>query len=148
MGYSFKNGWREGVIFVFFDNGKINIEYRPSENGKEEIFFTNGSIEDKDHGSEEDYRVIALKREVNEEFDGKVEISEYNYLGEIKVNAINVIFYVYVINSWKGELPDYTIEDGEKFSRVEWVDLDKVDNVFEYDSAREISALIREFISK
>lgn len=146
MGYSFKDGWREGVIFVFLDNGKINIEYRPSENGKEEIFFTNGSIEDKDHDKEEDYGVIALKREVNEEFDGKVEFSEYNYLGEVKVKAINVIFYVYVINSWKGELPDYTIEEGEKFSRVEWVDLDKVDDVFEYDSAREISALIREFI--
>jgi len=148
MTHSFKDGWREGVIFVFFDNGKINIEYRPSENGKEEIFFTNGSIEDKDYNQKEDYRITALKREVSEEFDGKVEMSEYNYLGEVKVRAINVLFYVYLVNSWKGIIPDYTIEEGEKFSRVEWVDLYKVDDVFEYDSAREISALIREFLLK
>jgi hypothetical protein len=148
MPYLYKNDYREGVIFCFYKDGKINIEHRPLGNGKEDVFFTNGTIEVKDREVDGDYRLVALKREIDEEFDGKIKIKKFEYLGEAKAEAINILFYVYLITSWEGEMPDYTVEEGKKFSRVEWADLGKAEAIFEYESAEEICGLIKDFIKK
>jgi len=147
MGYSYKDNLREGVIFAFLRNGRLLIEHRPGENGKEETFFTNGSIETKDHQSTEDYRIIALNREVTEEMAGKVAITEFHYLGELKVDVIGVLFYIYLITDWQGDMPDHAIEEGQRFSRLQWVELEKADDYFEYDSAKEVCRLIRTFVA-
>ena len=148
MGYSYKNNLREGVIFAFSRDGKLLIEHRPGDNGEEETFFTNGSIETKDYGTNTDYRIVALNREVGEEMDNKIAIKIFHYLGELKVEAIGVIFYIYLITDWKGDMPDHTIEDGQKFSRLQWVDLSKADDYFKYDSAKEICDKIRTFLAR
>lgn len=77
--YSFCDGYLEAVVFVFYDQKtkKLLVEKRP--NG--DIFFPSGKIEKKDHDYKEDYKTVALKREVKEEFAGKVSFDYYQYLG-------------------------------------------------------------------
>lgn len=119
--YSYKDGYREGVIFLFYKDDRILIEHRFLEGGKEEIFIPNGSIEAKDHGGKRPYDEAALFREVSEEFAGKVDITKYRKLGEFRVEAPRLWFHSYVVSGWRGEMPDHTVEDGKPASRLEWV---------------------------
>lgn len=148
MAYTYKNGYREGVVFAFFKNDMILIENRPVGNNQYEIFFTSGSIEDKDYIHNSDYKVVAMLREVSEEFEDRLNIINYIYLDEIKVNEINVVFYIYLITEWEGSVPEFTIEEGEKFSKVEWIKLSEKNNYFEFESAFEICSRIEEFLYK
>lgn len=148
--YSYKRGFSEGVVFAFFDGKNILIEHRPNETivgGEKEIFFTNGSIEMKDHDKEENYIITALKREINEEFDGKVIPIEFHFLGELEVPEINALFYVYLISKWEGSMPAYTIEEGKKFADLEWVNLQDRSNYFKYESAFTICKMIDEHLT-
>ncbi len=61
MAQLYKDGFLEGVIFVFYKNGKILVEKRPKGND----FITSipsGAAEEKDAEGGE-YRINAMKRE-------------------------------------------------------------------------------------
>jgi 8-oxo-dGTP pyrophosphatase MutT (NUDIX family) len=146
MAYSYKDGYREGVIFLFYKDGRILIEHRPKEDGGIETFIPNGSIEDKDHGQELDYKLVALHREVYEEFQGKVKVNNCKKISEYKVDEIKIIFYTYVVDDWDGEIPEYTIEDGEKFADLELVRLDDFRNYLKLDSAVDACLALKNYL--
>jgi hypothetical protein len=150
VNYSYKAGVKEAVVFVFHQNDKVLIEHRPCENSGtyNNIFFTTGSIEMKDHEGIEDYKIAALKREISEEFDQNVIPKSFVYLGEVDVTAINFIFYVYLISEWKGQMPNYTIEEGKKFSDLEWIKLSDKSKYFKYDSAFLICDMIENHLTQ
>lgn len=144
MEHSFKDGYREGVVFAFLKGDKILIEHRP---GKEkDIFFPNGSIEIKDHIEGKDYKEVCLIREVEEEFDGNIQLSKYEYLCETKADSIKIVFYTFLITEWKGDMPNFTVEDGEKFADLEWINLNDYKDYFIYDTAFEICENIKKKI--
>lgn len=147
MTYTYNNGYREGVVFVFLkDMDQILVEHRPLDEENYETFFTSGSIETKDYKSNIDYRIMALKREINEEFQKKIKIKEYKYLNEIKVDEINVIFYVYLITEWEGNMPNFTIEEGKKHADLQWVKLEEKEKIFRFQSAFIICKRIEEYL--
>jgi 8-oxo-dGTP pyrophosphatase MutT (NUDIX family) len=145
MAYSYVNGHREGVVFLFYRDGRILIEHRPAGQA-EEVFFTNGSIEDIDHTLGRDYREVALLREINEELQGKVEPLKYHYLGDILAESINVLFYIYVITEWSGKIPDYTVEEGKIFSKLSWIPLEQYKKFLIYESAHEMCERLIRFL--
>lgn len=145
MAYTYKNGLREGVIFAFYKNGEILIEHRPSNNGNQDTFFLNGSIEDIDYKGNEDYKVTAMRREVLEELQGKVEVTSFEYLGELAVEGIGVIFYIFIVMAWNGSIPEFTVENNQKFSDVEWIKLSDREKYFQYDSAFVVCEMIENY---
>lgn len=145
--YSYKDGKREGVIFAFYNptTNKILLEIRDTE--KKDIFFTNGSIEEKDKinsTSTFDYRMTALLREINEEFSNQVfpNTKHIHYVNELYVNEINVVFYIYLVNMWSGKFPDYTVEDGKKFAELIWVKVDEAYTRIPFESGKRILEMI------
>ena len=147
MCYTYKNGLREGVVFAFINNNKILVEHR-YVNNKEEVFFTSGSIEDKDYNKQRDYKVECLFREVKEEFQAKININNYVYLNEVIAKPINIIFYVFLITDWAGEMPSYTYENNQQDCLVTWEYLSDYKNIFEYDTAYTICERIKNYITK
>jgi len=136
--HSYKDGFREGVVFCFYKDGKILLEDR-GKGFEVEAFFPNGSIElkDKEFGGDE-YILYSLNREVNEEFNRQIIIKDKKYLGEIKVPEINVLFYVYCITAWDGIFPSHIIEDGEPDSVIEFFGIPEARDILKFDSALEI----------
>lgn len=140
-----REGYGEAVVFAFFKEGKLLIERRPGKDG-EEVFIPNGGIEEKDKNGGEDYRIKALKREAKEEMN--IEVIDYEFLMELKVEEIKIWFYVYVVTKWNGEIPDFTVEppgSNQKFADLEWIGVREYENVFVYDSAKQI---LRKIIEK
>ncbi|MFW9875873.1 MAG: NUDIX domain-containing protein [Candidatus Thorarchaeota archaeon] len=149
--FSYKGNYIEAVVFVFYKNGKVLIENRPSNpdhTGPKANFFPSGKIDKDDHNYDEDYRTIALKREILEEFENKIKFKDHHYLGEVKVDPIKIHFYVYLITDFKGSFPKYTIEKGEKFADLFWIDLNDKEKYFIYDSAFQICDMVGSFLSK
>lgn len=119
--YVIRDGHKLAVVFMFFENGRILIEHRPRK--IEKSFIPSGGVEKKDmeHG---DYLAAAMKREANEELG--VLPTEYHYIGDFKIKnpyGTRLWFHCFLITSWEGEIPDHTIENGEKHSDVEWIEL-------------------------
>lgn len=138
MTYSYKNGFREGVVFAFVTEGnKILIESRYNKN-KEEVFFPSGSIEEKDHISKEDYILTALKREISEEFEDNIKYSNAMRLSDVIAHDINVLFYVFLITDWTGNFPDYIVEDGQKEGKLKWININEYERHFQFESAHLI----------
>jgi 8-oxo-dGTP pyrophosphatase MutT (NUDIX family) len=130
----YKDGYLEGVLFIFLDGDKVLVEHRPQGNGTE-TFIPNGKIEDTDLLSGEDYRVAAMKREVSEELNNSVYIQHFTPLGEFYAEAIKVKFYGYLITAWSGEMPAYTMEEGKKFADLEWIPLNAYGNYLTFDTS-------------
>jgi 8-oxo-dGTP pyrophosphatase MutT (NUDIX family) len=136
------DGYEEAVVFVFIKENKLLIEKRDEGKG-EEVFFPNGGIEESDKDIGIDYRIAALNREVREEMD--LEITDFDFLMDLKVDEIKVWFYVYVVTRWNGEVPSFTVEppgSGQKFADLEWIDIKDYEKVFKYDSAKSIARKI------
>lgn len=133
---SYRDGYMEGVIFLFHDDGDILIEHRPTEDGTE-TFIPNGTIEERDKTSarHEDYTVAGLLREVDEELQGQVTVESLDKLCEYKVEDPAIWFHAYVVSEWDGTVPAYTVEDGERFADLEWVPLDAYDDYLSFPSA-------------
>ena len=142
---SYRNGYVEASVFLFYRNGSILIEHRPGSEGKE-TFIPNGTIEDKDKGIEEDYRIVAMKREALEEMN--VKVTEFEYLTEYKVEEPRIWFYCYVITGWKGEIPHYTIEEGKKFADLEWINLKEYKDYFHFQSALFMCEKLIEYLKE
>jgi 8-oxo-dGTP pyrophosphatase MutT (NUDIX family) len=135
---SYKEGYKEGVIFLFYDDGSILLEHRPIDDGTE-TFIPNGTIEERDKLSDnhDDYVVAALHREVDEELSGKVTVNSIDKLCEYQVEEPALWFYSYLVTDWDGEFPDHTVEDGEQYAELEWVPLDEYEAHLAFPSALE-----------
>lgn len=131
----YDDGYLEAVLFLFYKDGKILVEHRPKGNSKE-IFIPNGRIDTKDIVVGNDYKLVAMNREVSEEFSNKVKIKKFLPLGEFKVEEIKILFFGYLITEWTGEHPEYTVEDGEKFADLEWIKIEKYEDSLKFPSAK------------
>ena len=148
--FSYKNGRIEAVVFVFYKDGKFLIENRPGNpdhSGPNVYFFPSGKIDKKDHDFDEDYRIVALKREVSEELDHAISFTDYHYLGELEAEPINIHFYVYLITDFQGSMPAYALEEGEKFATLSWIDPADREKYFIHDTAFQICEWIDDFLT-
>lgn len=93
-----------------------------------------------EHFSEkgEQYIKTALFREIKEEFADRIKVKRMIDLGQLKVDEINVVFYIFCIIEWEGDFPKYIIETGELDSQIEMFTLEKARKVVKYKSAHEI----------
>lgn len=132
---SYKHGYKEGAIFLFFDGENILIEHRPSG----VTFIPNGTTEEKDKSSNshDDYILATLHREVDEEFDGAVTVESLQKLCEYQVEDPPLWLHAYVVSDWTGAVPEYTVEDGERYADLEWIPLSEYDEYLELPSAIE-----------
>ena len=107
------------VIAVFYDsrNNKFLVENRTKEQllAGEKV-FPGGKMEEEDLDNLE----TALRREIKEE----LEIDKFDFIDLKKeIRGINgYTMHQFLITSWKGKLPDRTLDRGAK---LEWVDIDK-----------------------
>ena len=135
---SFENvNYREAVVFILYKDGKILIEKRPKNDGTIENYIPNGSVEESDYGKEEDYKIVAMKREASEELNN-LKITNYEYLAVYEVLEIKIRFYAYLVTGWDGKVPEYTIEppgSGKKFADLEWIPLIDYKKIFTLPSA-------------
>lgn len=133
---SYTNGYKEGAIFLFFDGESILIEHRPTG----ETFIPNGTTELKDKSSEyhEDYFRATLHREVEEEFAGAVTVEALEKLCEYKVEDPPIWFHAFVVRDWTGTVPEFTVEDGERYAELEWVPLSNYEAHLDLPSARHV----------
>ncbi|MGJ3238849.1 MAG: NUDIX domain-containing protein [Anaerolineae bacterium] len=116
--FSYKDSFLEAVMFMLHDKDKILVEKRV-ETERAEWFIPNGKIELIDKSNGVDYKIAALKREMSEELSGTAP-TKYRYISEFKVEEIKAIFYIYIIDSWDGEIPKYNFEDGQLSSELHW----------------------------
>ncbi len=132
--YSYKDGKSEAVMFVFKRNNQLLIEHR-FDKEPPEPYIPNGSIEMKDRiaaGDKGDYREVALRREINEEFNGKITPIKYEYLSEFTVEQRKSIFYIYKVSEWLGEFEKYSVEEDKVAAELEWVDEARARTLFIY----------------
>ena len=148
--YSYKDGLREGVAFLLIDGEhRVLLECRPDSNGNfTDVFYPSGSIEIKDHkDNQTDYREVALRREIDEEFRSGITVDRIQYLGDVEVPAIGIVFYVYWIASWSGDPGTHTYEEGVPFGKLRWMPLADVNTVNSYDSTAQITEMLQAAIS-
>ena len=147
MPYSHRDGYLEGAMFLFYDGERILLEHRPDgDDGGTVTFVPNGKIEERDRDStaHDDYRLAALHREVDEEFAGQVSVDAVEKLCEHRVDELDLWFYCYVVTAWTGEVPDHTVEDGERFADLEWIPLAEYEDHLNLASAREACRTLAE----
>lgn len=130
-----KNGYLEAVLFLFYKDGKILIEYRPKGEEKE-IFIPNGRIDTMDLTHAEDYKHAALKREIFEEFSGSVIVKKFVPLGSFIVEEIKIKFFGYLVEEWRGEVPEFTVEEGAKFADLKWIKIADYEQYLAFRSAK------------
>ena len=144
--HSYRDGLREGVAFLLVDDRRrVLLEWRPDKDGNHtDVFFPSGSIERKDHGHDGiDYREVALRREIGEEFRGGVTVERVRYLGEVKVPAVGLTFYTYWIAAWSGDPGAWTWEDGAPHARLLWVPIDEIGRHIAYDTGTEMADMLK-----
>ena len=116
--------YKEAVVFLFYKDGKILVEERPVKflNNAMAVLIPGGVVE-KNDGTGMQGLENALMREVGEEFAGKIKIEKYEYLGPHSSGDIKLNFHCFLITKWGGDMPDHTVENGKKFSRLFWIRL-------------------------
>lgn len=145
---SYEDGYMEGAIFLFYDDGEILIEHRPTADGTE-TFIPNGSVEERDRdSSRHDDRIVAgLLREVDEELQGAVTVEAFHKLCEHRVEDPAIWFHSYVVTDWTGEVPGHTVEDGERYAALEWIPLEEYDDHLEFGSALATCEALEGFLA-
>lgn len=136
MTVSYRDGYEEGAMFLFYDDGELLVEHRPDEDGTV-TFIPNGSVEESDAESarHEDRIVAAMLREVDEELQGRVTVESFEKLCEHRVEEPALWFHAFVVTDWQGSVPPYTVENGERFAELEWVPLAEYDEHLSLGSA-------------
>lgn len=136
MTVSTRDGYEEAAMFLFYDDGELLIEHRPSDDGTV-TFIPNGSVEESDRTSarHDDHIVAGMLREIDEELQGRVTVEEYEKLCEVKVDELSLWFHAFVVTDWRGDVPEYTVEDGERFADLEWIPLAEYDRHLSFHSA-------------
>lgn len=110
--------------------------------------FPSGTIENMDKIPDRNYIEAALFREINEEFQSKIKINTYDYLGVVKLDSIKIIFYIFIITNWEGKFPNIFIEPNELDSNIAFYDLIKSKEVLFKNNAKETYNLILDYINK
>ncbi len=87
------------------------------------VFLPCGGIEPKDHESDEDYRIAALKREIREELGEGITVAEVSFLTTVEKAETITLFHSYLIREWEGTLPEYGLEKGQKNAKLVWTDM-------------------------
>ena len=145
--YKYTGDLREGVIFLFIDGAsQCLLETRFSNTGEKSTFFTNGSVEESDVQECNNYLEYSMKREVHEEFLGRITPNNYQSLGRCIAEAINVVFEVFVITAWEGNFPSHTWEDGERFGELSTAPLELVEDYSPYKTTKQIIKLVNNAI--
>src|SRR4051794_39132514 len=98
----------EYVFFIFLKDGQIVIEHRleTSEEG-DKLFLPCGGIQEQDRGKEDDYRVVAMKREVSEELGESLEVTDFSFLTTVEKAETMALYHSYIIRDWNGNIPEY-----------------------------------------
>lgn len=130
----YKGGYLEATLFLFFKDGKILIEHRPKNGGKE-TFIPNGKIDVLDLDGGGDYRLVAMNREISEKFGDSVTVQKHLFLGEFIVKELKIRFYGYLITEWDGEFPEYTVEEGKRYADLEWIPIEGYKKCLKFPSA-------------
>jgi len=144
--HSYRDGLREVVAFLMVDDRRrVLLEWRPDREGSHtDVFFPSGSIDRKDHGHDGvDYREVALRREIDEEFRSGVTVERVRCLGETRVPAIGLTFHVYWVESWSGDPGTWTWEDGAPHARLEWTPIETVRDVIPWDTGALMTEMLQ-----
>jgi hypothetical protein len=130
----YREGYLEAVMFLFVKNNNFLIEIRPKGNS-EETFIPNGTIDKCDLDKGGDYRINAIKREIDEEYRNSIKVENFEFLGEYTVEKLKIRFYGYLITDWVGDIPKYSIENGKLFAKLKWIPLVKYKKYLSYESS-------------
>jgi 8-oxo-dGTP pyrophosphatase MutT (NUDIX family) len=115
----------EAVFFLFIKDEKILLEHRTEESEEPgKIFIPCGGIEKSDHEQGDEYRVVAMKREIREELGEHITPTEYSFLTTVEKAETMKMFHSYLIRKWEGDLPEYSMEHGKQNAKLVWTDLD------------------------
>lgn len=140
----YKDGLGEVVMFLLHKDNQILTEYR-IEKEPHEWFIPNGGIEDEDvvraKRTGEDYRVVAVHREMDEEFSG-VKPTSMTYKGKFEVLAIKSVFYIYLVDKWDGDIPEYNYEEGKLAAELHWMDIEKARSLFTWPVLQHALSLL------
>ena len=138
----------EGVTFCFYKEGKILLEDR-GRGFNNEAVIPSGKIEFKDTINKRfSYTVNALYREVAEEFDNKIIITNKIYAGKLFVPQVNVLFHIFIITNWEGEFPNIIKETNKDDSKIEFFDIKEAKSLFKYESKFEMLEIILKALTK
>jgi len=131
---------REAVVFVFLKDSEVLVEKRAKGNTFEGLrIFPSGKVEVEDFGSDFDYRVEALRREVQEEL-GVIPTRYCLILAKTYPREINMLLHCFLITEWQGQIEtDRVIEKGI----FEWMDLSRAEEEMPLESSKEIIAAAR-----
>lgn len=139
--YTYRDGYREGVVFLFTNaDGQVLLEYR-REGDVESPFFPNGSVEKKDQEYSGNHLWSSVMREISEEL-GDVFPINVSHLGVVVAEPIKVIFDVFHVSRWKGVIPSHTTEDGKPFGRLEWMSKSDALKAIPYKTGEDVLNLL------
>lgn len=123
------------------------MEIRNEESN--DVFIPNGSIENSDKLDDgSDYRIVALHREISEEFENKLLVrnSDVNFIDTFYVDDIMVVFHLYLITDWVGDVPNYSVDDDISKVPLIWVSLLDAYDAIPYESGHDMINSISKFI--
>jgi 8-oxo-dGTP pyrophosphatase MutT (NUDIX family) len=113
-------------MWIVINGDKFLIEERPKKDHGESRCIPCGHIDlNKDFGN---YICSALLRECQEEFRlGSFRPAEYTFLKTIDYDELKddgkvekLRLHYFIITNWEGQIPEFTIEEGEKHARLVW----------------------------
>lgn len=123
--HSIKDGRVEAVMWILVKDNKILIEERPADEKGESLCIPAGHIDLNLDKTAED----AFLRECSEEL--QITPTDYRFLKTIDFDEEHeggvdkLRLHYYVVNDWKGEIPEYTIENGKKHADLRWISIEK-----------------------
>jgi hypothetical protein len=115
----------------------IVIEHRLATSEEpDKLFLPCGGIQDADRGNEEDYRIVAMKREIGEELGDQIKLKSFEFLTTVEKAETITLYHSYFITDWEGEIPEYSLEEGEKNAKLLWKPIDEAFLILDSDVAR------------
>jgi 8-oxo-dGTP pyrophosphatase MutT (NUDIX family) len=127
----------ESVVFCFVKDGRVLCEVR-EWGGQVRDSIPGGRIDPVDRRAP-DYRVAALLRETAEEL--AVVPTAYRLVGQVWLRQ-EWLFYVYVVDQWRGDLPQAVLDTGKT---LRWV---HADDVAENTTMPGLARLIRSQVER
>ena len=127
--HSIKDGRTEAVMWIIYRDDHILIEHRPRDEQGASMCIPCGHIDlNRDTGN--NYIANAFLRECHEEL--AIRPTDYQFLTTIDFdeqdsqgNIDHLRLHYFLVSDWDGTIPDYTMEDGEKHAKLEWMDMEE-----------------------
>lgn len=133
---------KEGVMMIFFKNGRLLVERRgqkSSISGK--VVFPGGAVEESEKNHAENYLHVTLKREAFEELG--VTGLKFDFIRTLEVERSeryklpDLIFHYFLVTAWEGRIPD----DGEDGEKLFWIDSESISEL-SFEEDRKLAASI------